>query len=70
MRQLNAEGILALKPTLVLTSDLAQPALVFRQLADSGVRVVHIPADSAPEAVSEKSPPWPPHWIVGSRDSS
>ncbi|QHA89714.1 heme/hemin ABC transporter substrate-binding protein [Serratia rhizosphaerae] len=54
MRQLNAEGILALKPTLVLTSDLAQPALVFRQLADSGVRVVHIPADNAPEAVSEK----------------
>ncbi|HDJ1439757.1 TPA: ABC transporter substrate-binding protein [Serratia rubidaea] len=54
MRQLNAEGILALRPTLVLASDLAQPALVFRQLADSGVRVVHIPADSAPEAVSEK----------------
>ncbi|MFI8416466.1 hemin ABC transporter substrate-binding protein [Serratia sp. NPDC078593] len=54
MRQLNAEGILALKPTLVLSSELAQPALVFKQLAASKVNVVRIPADTTLEAVPDK----------------
>jgi len=31
MRQLNAEGILALKPTLVLASELAKPALALNR---------------------------------------
>ncbi|MCX2959272.1 MAG: ABC transporter substrate-binding protein, partial [Serratia symbiotica] len=43
MRQLNAEGILSLKPTLVLTTELAQPALVLTQLSESGVKVVSVP---------------------------
>ena len=54
MRQLNAEGILALKPTLILTTELAEPALVLRQLADSGVKVVRVPGDTTVQAVPEK----------------
>lgn len=54
MRQLNAEGILALKPTLILTTELAEPALVFKQLADSGVKVVRVPGDTTVQAVPEK----------------
>lgn len=54
MRQLNAEGILALKPTLILTTELAEPALVLKQLADSGVKVVRVPGDTTVQAVPEK----------------
>lgn len=54
MRQLNAEGILALKPTLILTTELAEPALVLKQLEDSGVKVVRIPGDTTVQAVPEK----------------
>ena len=54
MRQLNAEGILVLKPTLVLTTELAQPALVLKQLADSGVNVVSVPGDTTLQAVPQK----------------
>ncbi|WGE87266.1 ABC transporter substrate-binding protein [Actinobacillus equuli subsp. haemolyticus] len=32
MRQLNVEGILALKPTKVISSDVARPSVVFEQL--------------------------------------
>jgi len=54
MRQLNAEGILALKPTLVLATELAEPALVLKQLEESGVKVVRIPGDTTLQAVPEK----------------
>lgn len=54
MRQLNAEGILALKPTLILTTELAEPALVLKQLEDSGMKVVRIPGDTTVQAVPEK----------------
>ncbi|CAI0739295.1 Hemin-binding periplasmic protein hmuT precursor [Serratia quinivorans] len=54
MRQLNAEGILALKPTLVLTTELAEPALVLKQLEESGVKVVRIPGDTTLQSVPEK----------------
>ncbi|WP_205685816.1 ABC transporter substrate-binding protein, partial [Erwinia amylovora] len=40
MRQLNAEGMLALKPTLVIASELAKPALALQQLEHNGVKVV------------------------------
>lgn len=58
MRQLNAEGILSLKPTLalVLTTELAQPALVLTQLAESGVKVVSVPGDTTLQTVPKKSP--------------
>lgn len=70
MRQLNAEGILALKPTLVLTTELAQPALVLKQLADSGVKVVSVPGDTTLQAVPKKSPRSPPRCSVMSKASS
>ncbi|MDU3934557.1 MAG: ABC transporter substrate-binding protein [Serratia liquefaciens] len=54
MRQLNAEGILALKPSLVLTTELAEPALVLKQLEESGVKVVRIPGDTTLQSVPEK----------------
>ncbi|WP_019211412.1 heme/hemin ABC transporter substrate-binding protein [Yersinia massiliensis] len=54
MRMLNAEGILAMKPTMLLVSELAQPSLVLKQVADSGVNVVTIPGQTTPESVTAK----------------
>ena len=54
MRQLNAEGILALKPTLVIASAQAQPSLVLQQIARAGVRVVTISGDSSLQAIPQK----------------
>ncbi|MBA0168041.1 MULTISPECIES: heme/hemin ABC transporter substrate-binding protein [Pectobacterium] len=54
MRHLNAEGILAMKPSLVLASDLSQPSLVLQQVADSGTKVVHVSAQPALDAVPQK----------------
>ncbi|KAA9001230.1 hemin ABC transporter substrate-binding protein [Affinibrenneria salicis] len=56
MRQLNTEGILALKPSLVIASELSQPSLVLQQVADSGTPLVRVPAqqnlDSVPQKIS------------------
>ncbi|WP_145495996.1 heme/hemin ABC transporter substrate-binding protein [Yersinia bercovieri] len=54
MRMLNAEGILAMKPTMLLVSELAQPSLALKQVADSGVKVVTIPGKTTPESVTTK----------------
>lgn len=54
MRQLNAEGILALKPTLVLSSELAKPSLVLKQIAQAGVKVVEITGDDSLSAIPRK----------------
>lgn len=54
MRQLNAEGILALKPTLVLASEQAQPELALKQIAKTGVNVVSIDAKTTLEQVPIK----------------
>ncbi|AHG20008.2 hemin ABC transporter substrate-binding protein [Chania multitudinisentens RB-25] len=54
MRMLNAEGILAMKPTLLLVSELAQPSLVLTQVANSGVNVVTIPGQTTPASVAAK----------------
>ncbi|OWF78565.1 hemin ABC transporter substrate-binding protein [Yersinia frederiksenii] len=54
MRMLNAEGILAMKPTMLLVSELAQPSLVLKQVADSGVNVVTVPGQTTPENVAVK----------------
>ncbi len=54
MRQLNAEGILALKPTLVLASTLAKPSLVLQQVADAGVTVVEVSGDNRLDAITDK----------------
>lgn len=54
MRQLNAEGILSLKPSLVIASELSQPSLVLKQVADSGVKVVMVPAQPTLESIPQK----------------
>lgn len=54
MRQLSAEGILALSPTLVLASTDAGPDSVFEQLQQAGVRVVRIRNDYSVDGVLNK----------------
>lgn len=54
MRQLNTEGILAMRPTLVLTSAQAKPSLALEQVAASKVRVVTIPADNTLNGIENK----------------
>ncbi|MCG7390045.1 hemin ABC transporter substrate-binding protein [Pantoea sp. ACRSB] len=54
MRQLNAEGILALKPTLVLSSAQAKPSLALQQIAQAGVKVVEVTGENSLKAIPEK----------------
>lgn len=54
MRQLNTEGILALKPTLVLSTTRASASSALRQVEASGINVVYIPVDTTPEGVPAK----------------
>lgn len=54
LRQLNAEGILAMRPTLVLASAQAKPSLALEQVASSNVKVVTIPASNSLDAIDEK----------------
>jgi len=54
MRQLNAEGILALKPTLVLSSEQAKPSLALEQVAQAGVKVVEVTGENSLEAIPKK----------------
>ncbi|MEB6377349.1 hemin ABC transporter substrate-binding protein [Leclercia adecarboxylata] len=54
LRQLNAEGILAMRPTLVLASAQAQPSLVLKQVGQSKVNVVTVPGSNALSVIDEK----------------
>ncbi|AFU19929.1 heme/hemin ABC transporter substrate-binding protein [Actinobacillus suis] len=54
MRQLNAEGILALKPTKVISSEVAQPSAVFEQLKSAGITIERVPFEYSPESVIHK----------------
>lgn len=54
MRQLNSEGILALKPTKIIATQVAQPAVVFEQLKSAGVAVEQVPFKYSTESVVEK----------------
>ncbi|WP_373779075.1 hemin ABC transporter substrate-binding protein [Glaesserella sp.] len=54
MRQLNAEGILALKPTKVIVSEVAQPSIILEQLKSAGIKVDTIPFKYNAESVLEK----------------
>lgn len=54
LRQLNAEGILAMRPTLVLVSNQAQPSLVLKQLEQNKVQVVTIPGRDDLGVIDEK----------------
>ncbi|WP_227734467.1 heme/hemin ABC transporter substrate-binding protein [Yersinia proxima] len=54
IRLLNAEGILALKPTLILSSQRAEPSRVLRQVMEYGVKLIYVPADKSPQGVIDK----------------
>ncbi|MCU6671271.1 hemin ABC transporter substrate-binding protein [Enterobacteriaceae bacterium H4N4] len=54
LRQLNAEGILAMRPTLVLASAQAQPSLALKQVGQSQVNVVTVPASNTLSVIDEK----------------
>lgn len=54
MRMLNAEGILSTKPTLVLSSDLAQPSLALQQVAQTNIKVVRVPGNPTLDTVVQK----------------
>ena len=54
LRQLNAEGILSMRPTLVLASAQAQPSLALKQVEQSHVRVIAVPAGNDLNVIDEK----------------
>lgn len=54
LRQLSAEGILSLQPTLILASEQAGPPAVLRQLRQQGVRVVTVPGQAERDVISQK----------------
>ena len=54
MRQLNTEGILALKPAVVLANNQAKPSQVLEQLSQVGVRVVHVTGENSLPAILQK----------------
>lgn len=54
VRQLNAEGVLALRPGLVLATHDAGPASVMSQLRDAGVRIEVLPVARTARDIGEK----------------
>lgn len=54
MRQLSAEGILAVQPKLVIASRDAGPEIVFEQLSAAGINVVRIKTADTIDGVAEK----------------
>lgn len=54
MRQLNTEGILALKPTRIIATQVAQPAIVLEQLKSAGVKIDQVPLQYSVESVVKK----------------
>ncbi|MBI6547849.1 heme/hemin ABC transporter substrate-binding protein [Xenorhabdus lircayensis] len=54
MRMLNPEGILSMRPSLVIASESAQPSLALKQVEDSGVKVIKVTSETSLEAVPKK----------------
>ena len=54
LRQLNAEGILALKPSLVIASSEASPSRVLQQVSTAGIKVVMVPISKTLPGIAEK----------------
>ncbi|QCJ69557.1 hemin ABC transporter substrate-binding protein [Providencia heimbachae] len=54
MRMLNAEGVLSMRPTLVLASELAKPSVALSQIEKSGVKIIKVTGKPALEAIPEK----------------
>ena len=53
-RQLSAEGILSVNPTVLFLSDDAGPPNVIKQVEQAGVRVIRLPSGHTPEAAAER----------------
>ena len=53
-RQLGAEGVLSLKPDLILAASSAGPPEVLKQIASTGVRIVRLPEAHSPEGLVKK----------------
>lgn len=53
-RRLSAEGLIALKPTLVIGTTSAGPATAIAQLRDAGVTVLILPDEHSPEGAKAK----------------
>jgi len=53
-RQLSAEGILAMNPSVVLVTDDAGPPEVIQQIESAGVKVVKLSNHHTPEAAGER----------------
>lgn len=54
MRMLNPEGILSVKPTLIIASELARPSFALRRIEKAGVPVETITGTRSLEAINEK----------------
>lgn len=54
MRQLSAEGVLSLRPSVVITTTAAGPEAALRQIADAGVAVLVLSDDYSFDAVVAK----------------
>nr|WP_282557700.1 hemin ABC transporter substrate-binding protein [Providencia burhodogranariea] len=54
MRMLNAEGVLSIRPTLVLASELAKPSMALSQIEKSGVKIIKVTGKPSLEAIPEK----------------
>jgi ABC-type hemin transport system substrate-binding protein len=53
-RQLGAEGVLSLKPDLILASASAGPPEVLQQIVATGVAIVQLPDSHTPEGLLDK----------------
>ena len=53
-RAISSEGVLSLRPDLVLGTEDAGPPAALRQLRDAGVRVVLVPAEPSPQGARAK----------------
>lgn len=53
-RQLSAEGLLSLKPDIVITTDEAGPPTVLEQIKAAGVNLITVPEEHSPEGVVKK----------------
>lgn len=53
-RQLSAEGLLSLKPSVVVTTDEAGPPTVLEQVKAAGVQWLAVPEEHSPEGVVKK----------------
>jgi iron complex transport system substrate-binding protein len=53
-RQLGAEGVLSLRPDLILAATLAGPPEALKQIAGAGVNIVSMPESLSPEGLLRK----------------